>query len=241
MFSSAGRGAAAASVAGDEGDGDPREEQQHRRRGADKLDIAEPGVLGGEAGGGDGERPERAEPTDARRQRRGRRGSTMNMMTSSVTTATIWLRTRAPIATRTRPASPPAERCARTARAAPRARQWQTPDRQDGNTRDGDGDGDEQRQHHPGCCEGDGLGGEEPPSVGRREQRAGDRAVAPLAADPDDGEHEDEEAARVGREHVDEDRVLGRLGQQRDERGDQHRRADGDDGDERRTCAWSAA
>ena len=49
--------------------------------------------------------------------------------------------------------------------------------------------------------------------VGRGEQRARNRVVAPLAADPDHGEDEDEEAARVRREHVDQHRLRAGAGE----------------------------
>ena len=51
-----------------------------------------------------------------------------------------------------------------------------------------DDDRDREREQHPGRREGEHLRGEEPQPVGRGQQRARDRPVAPLAGDPDDRE-----------------------------------------------------
>ena len=61
--------------------------------------------------------------------------------------------------------------------------------------------GDDERQHRAGDRVGDELRREQPQPVGRRQHRARDRAMAPLAGDPHDAEQEDEQRREVAREH----------------------------------------
>ncbi len=103
-------------------------------------------------------------------------------------------------------AAPPARRSGRTGRAGRPPGGGSAGGGERGEPGDRDRNRDHDRERHAGERERERLRPQEREPVRRRQQRARDRAMPPLAADPDDRQDQDEQAAGIGREHVDQHR-----------------------------------